>query len=549
MNEPFIAPRPGSRRRAVIVGGGFAGMLAAAACRAFAHEVIVLERDVLPDGPVPRRGLPQARHAHMLWSGGADAVEALVPGVTGSLLDAGARRVPLPTGMVSLSAEGWYRRWPESHYTMACSRDLLDWTIRERVLRDEGIRAVTGTEALGLTGGPRRVDGVWIRLPGGTEQRVGADLVVDASGRSSNGPRWLARLGAGPVRERTLDAGVTYASRFYRAPEGSEHCPIFTVQADPRENRPGQVATIIPIEDRRWLVSLSGTRGGQPTDDERAYLDFAAGVRHPLVGRLLAHAEPLSAIAVTRSTVNRRRFYERSGPLPEGFVPIGDSVAALNPVYAHGLSVAALGALALRRELRQAGMTAPGLARRARRAIAGPVKVAWGLATGQDVFYPGSRGRSPNAVDRLVNRYVNRLMATSTGSYSMAKALTDVMTLESGFERLVRPDVLISAVRGPLRPPLQGPPLTARERGFLGPGPASAVGPAGPAGPAGGDAGGAAPRGDGPGGTDPGGDGPGDERPGRDSSGETDPVGEDPESVDNDPDGNDPGSASACRGS
>ncbi|MGJ3559455.1 hypothetical protein ACR6C2_14860 [Streptomyces sp. INA 01156] len=48
-----------------------AGMLAAAALADAADEVTVVERDVLPAGPEPRRSLPQARHVHVLWSGGA----------------------------------------------------------------------------------------------------------------------------------------------------------------------------------------------------------------------------------------------------------------------------------------------------------------------------------------------------------------------------------------------------------------------------------------------------------------------------------------------
>ncbi|MFE3019632.1 FAD-dependent oxidoreductase [Streptomyces sp. NPDC059256] len=469
MSEPFRSPRAARVRRAVIIGGGFAGVLAAAACRAFVDEVTIVERDSLPKEPLPRKGLPQARHLHALWSGGADAVESLVPGVTGELLAAGARRVPLPTGMVSLSPGGWYRRWPESHYLIACSRDLLDWAIRDLVVHQPRVTVVEEAEPLGLTGDARRVDGVRIRLRDGSEQLLTADLVVDASGRSSLGPRWLRELGVGPVRELAVDAGVAYASRVYRAPAGSEDSPVFVIQPDARLPGPGQSASIMPIEDQRWLVSLSGTRGGEPTNDEATYLDFAKSVRHPLVGELLAHAEPLSGITVTRSTVNRRRLYERCRQLPEGFVAVGDAVAALNPIYGQGMSVAALGAVALRDELRRAGVTAPGLARRAQRAIARPAQVAWALATGQDIFYPGSRGRLPNAVDRLLSRYVNRLVTTSTGSYSMAKALTDVMTLQSGFDRLIRPDVLIGAVRGPLRPRLSGPPLTRRELGFLDP--------------------------------------------------------------------------------
>ncbi|WP_405573956.1 FAD-dependent oxidoreductase [Streptomyces sp. NBC_01167] len=467
MSEPSRPTRTGTPRRAVIVGGGLAGMLAAAACRAFVDDVTIVERDELPGGPEPRKGLPQARHAHMLWSGGADAIETLVPGVTGGLLDAGARRIPLPSGVVTLSPEGWYRRWPESHYVMGCSRDLLDWAVRERVLRDERIQVISRAELLGLTGDTSKVDGVRLRLADGTEQRLAATLVVDAGGRASRGPQWLRELGAGAVRELTVDAGVVYASRFYRAPKGSENCPIISIQADPRLPRPGQVATIIPIENQQWLVSLSGTRGGRPTDDESAYVDFAKSVRHPLVGELLAHAEPLSEIAVTRSTVNRRRFFEKVRNAPEGFVALGDALTALNPVYGHGMSVAALGALALRTELRRSGVAAPGFARRAQRAVARPAGVAWALATGQDIFFPGSRGRRPHAVDRLLSRYVNRLAETSTGSYYMAKAVSDVMTLQAGLGRLVTPGVLLAALRGPLRPQLEGPPLTAEELAIL----------------------------------------------------------------------------------
>ncbi|WP_375256735.1 hypothetical protein [Streptomyces sp. MNP-20] len=44
-------------------------MLAAAALAEVADEVNVIERDKLPTGPRPRQGLPQAHHAHLLWSG------------------------------------------------------------------------------------------------------------------------------------------------------------------------------------------------------------------------------------------------------------------------------------------------------------------------------------------------------------------------------------------------------------------------------------------------------------------------------------------------
>ncbi|MGW1145625.1 hypothetical protein ACWD6I_11300, partial [Streptomyces sp. NPDC002454] len=87
-----------SGRSVVVLGGGLAGVLTAQALSAVAHVTLV-ERDVLPAQPAPRRGLPQARHVHLLWSGGADAMEELLPGVTHRLLARGARRLALPDDM------------------------------------------------------------------------------------------------------------------------------------------------------------------------------------------------------------------------------------------------------------------------------------------------------------------------------------------------------------------------------------------------------------------------------------------------------------------
>ncbi|MGY1584630.1 pyridine nucleotide-disulfide oxidoreductase, partial [Streptomyces sp. MN13] len=57
------------RPTALVIGASAAGLFAAAALSEFAN-VVIIERDRLPKGPEPRRGVPQARHAHMVWSGG-----------------------------------------------------------------------------------------------------------------------------------------------------------------------------------------------------------------------------------------------------------------------------------------------------------------------------------------------------------------------------------------------------------------------------------------------------------------------------------------------
>ncbi|WP_159775118.1 FAD-dependent monooxygenase [Streptomyces sp. HM190] len=466
MSEPVSgphAPTAGAGRRAVVVGAGLAGLLAAAALRDHA-EVTVVERDALPEGPEARKGVPQARHAHLLWSGGARAMEDLLPGVTEAWLAAGARRIPLPTGLVSLSAQGWVRRWPEMEFMIACSRDLLESVVRARLLAGPRVTVLERTEILGLSGDASRVTGVRVRMADGEERLLPADLVVDAAGRGSRGTAWLDALGVPPAPMEEVDSGLVYASRIFRAPEGTEEYPVVNIQPNAEDPVPAQSATLVPVEGGRWLVTLSGTRGGQPTAKAEEFAEFARNVRHPVVGELISRAEPLTDVVVTRSTINRRRFFEKVSRWPDGFVAIGDAVATYNPIYGHGMSVAAQGALGLREMVAEHGITAPGLARRIQRAVAVPVALAWELATGTDIRYPEAIGKQPNAAQRLFGLYLQRLMRTAVGRPLVFRALLGVITLSASAAALVRPEVVLAVLRGPVKDPLTGPPLTDRER-------------------------------------------------------------------------------------
>ncbi|MFI0086044.1 NAD(P)/FAD-dependent oxidoreductase [Streptomyces bobili] len=456
-------------RRAVVIGAGLAGMLAAAALSSVVDEVTVLERDDLPDGPEHRKGLPQGRHAHLLMAGGLAAMEDLVPGVgmRKHLLAAGAREISLSSGMIALTPEGWMRRWRhEGPRMMTCSRALLDWAVRGAVLANTGAQVRKG-QALALTGDAERVTGVRVSTPDGDEV-IDAEFVVDASGRGSRVVNWLSGLGISGVREKTVDAGLVNATRIYRTPEGAGRFPLTIIQADPYQGLPGRSGMVLPIEGDRWMVSLAGTRGGgEPPSDPDGFLRYTLDLPHPLVGQLISGAEPLTDIHVSRSTSNQRRYLEKVREWPEGFVALGDALATFNPAYGQGMSVAALGAQVLHRELRRGGVGSAGLARRVQRGAAASVEAAWTMAVSQDVWFPGTRGGAPTVADRLVTRFTRRVVRTATGSYAAASALWDVTSLTAGPERLLHPPALLATLNGPSLPAAAGPPLTEAERAVL----------------------------------------------------------------------------------
>ncbi|WP_108934594.1 NAD(P)/FAD-dependent oxidoreductase [Streptomyces ardesiacus] len=453
------------RPTAVVIGASAAGLFAAAALADYA-DVTIVERDVLPGGPEPRRGVPQARHAHLVWSGGVLAFEDLLPGVIDDVVAKGGRLVDIMRDMVSRAPnEVWFRRFTNGyHRNLVCSRDLLDSVLRAHVLALHSVTVRQDTTVLGLEGTASRVTGVRVRTDD-DESTLSADLIVDASGRGSHAPRWLTALGLPVVTEREVNAGVAYATRIYRAPgtTANTRFPLINVQANP-EKAPGQGGIILPVEDNRWIVTLSGTRGGEPTADPEAFRAFALGLGDPIIGELLEHADPLSDIATTRSTANRRRYYEKLPAWPDGFLVLGDAIAGYNPVYGHGLTVAAQCALAVREGIRRHRITEPGTARALQRAAAKPVAAAWDLAVGQDAFYPGASDTPPTAAERFLARFVDRAVETGASNPRALAALLDVMSLEKPATRLFSPDMLRPMLIGPRKPPLDGPPITDAER-------------------------------------------------------------------------------------
>ena len=75
---------------AVILGSSITGLLAARVLADHYAEVTIVERDKLPDGPAPRRGVPHDRHLHGLHPRGRQILDELFPGFTPVAVSRGA---------------------------------------------------------------------------------------------------------------------------------------------------------------------------------------------------------------------------------------------------------------------------------------------------------------------------------------------------------------------------------------------------------------------------------------------------------------------------
>lgn len=395
---------------AVVLGGGFVGVLAAMVLAEHVDEVVVVENTGYPSSPTPRSGLPQAHHSHVLVTGGTQALETLLPGTVDALVASGAQRFGLSDGALILSADGWFRRHETDADLISCSRWLMDHVLRERALAGGAVSVREHTAAVRLVGAAARVSGVVVRTVDDRMETIQADIVLDATGCRSRAAQRLVEIGGPAVDEERVDSGLAYSTRFYQAPAGlTGTIPAIMIHPLAMPGQPGQGATLYPIEGGRWIVTLTGTYGGEPPIDEQGFLEFARSLRSPIVAELMAAAEPLGAVRPYRKTSNRRRYFERV-PLPDGFLVIGDALVAVNPIHSHGMSVAALSVLRLRDELERRGADAsvfPEL----QAAMAEEADRSWRIATRQDRRY-GDGQAGPQRVATPFERRTRTGLAT-----------------------------------------------------------------------------------------------------------------------------------------
>jgi len=443
--------------RVVVVGNSIAGLLTAQVLTDHAAQITIIDRDHIPDEPRHRAGTPHDRHIHVVLAAGRRALEALLPGILDELDTLGAPTIVMPRDMIQLNRSRWVHRWQEGQPLLTGTRPLVEHAIRRRVLAHPRIEAVESLEAIGLVGDGAWVRGVRVRPRGADdEQTIAADLVVDASGRSSRTGQWLAELGARPPAEERIETGVAYATRLYRAdasPTGGDYRAIYLLPPVGS----GRSGVVMPIEtEGHYLVTLTGLSGDEPPTDPDGFEAFAAGLEHPLVHDWLSAAEAVGPPFGYRSTANVRRRFDRVR-LPQGLLVVGDAVTSLNPVYGQGVSVAALGVQAVARALAQGR---PSTAR-LQRLVVSAGEQAWRICTGVDKALPTATGNAVRTtpLDRVGGWYLERVQLHATSDEVVGGAFRDVIHLVAPARTLFAPRVVRTVLFRRPAPSPPAPPL------------------------------------------------------------------------------------------
>lgn len=405
-----------NNQHAVVIGGSITGLLAGRVLADHFQHVTIIERDSYPAEPAPRKGVPQSSFLHVLLQRGQTILENLFPGLTNDLILRGAPILKDSRDVSFYSRYGTAKKKDVSIIeTLSPSRGLLDWVIRRRLIQYPNVQFLENSRVTGFVARPDQsgIAGVVLQI-NHQSQTLSADLVIDASGKTSKTPRWLQKLGYAAPPETFINADIGYAHRIYRRPAQAnfDGQALVVWPALPDNTRSG---ILYPIECDRWIVGLGGAAPDHPPTDEAGYLDFARRLSTPALYNAIKDAEPLSDISLYCGNENRRRAYERLSPYPEGLLVMGHAACAFNPIYAQGMTMAAIEAQILDRALAQHHkFPKPHSTCQMQHQIAQAETIPWLMAVGMDQQYINCYQPPTSFFSRLNFWYQEELMQLVT---------------------------------------------------------------------------------------------------------------------------------------
>jgi 2-polyprenyl-6-methoxyphenol hydroxylase-like FAD-dependent oxidoreductase len=403
-------------RRVAVVGGGIGGLALALALKGSDFEVVIVERDPAPPEIAPeaafeawqRPGVPQFRHAHILLARIQTTLRDRHPELLAELLRAG---LYLSTVEEVLPASDYAGIEPQPGDAdllhLWGRRATFEYVLRRYVGQLPQVRFIHDARVVGLLG---ESDAQQLRVRGveltrdSQHELLPADVVVDASGKYSKAPEWLAAKG---VRSEvdSHPSGFVYACRHYRLKDPQA--------APPRQHGGGNLdylgyATFYaehghyaltfgcPVEETELVHIIRRPEGFD-----------ALCAQLPVLSQWTSQSEAMNKVLGAGRFENRwTRYGAKGGLAVAGFFPLGDSHVETNPMYGRGCASAFVQAEVLG-ELLQSGADPAQLQRQYRERSRALLQPYFDLSVATDRMYRARakrrRGQAIPVADRLLN--------------------------------------------------------------------------------------------------------------------------------------------------
>lgn len=348
----------------IVVGAGIAGLGTGLALDAAGFSVRILDRDPAPpvEGAASdeatsmddlfehwrRPGVTQLRHSHVFLARLYNLIRDRYPELRERLLAAGCRELRFADGLPKTLRESYRPQPIDDDLTILSSRrTTLEYVMRRYVQECTGVVFDNETRVTGVViegGGASSVPPVLtgLRVDGGSgESVVSGQRFVDATGRTTRFPGWLAEHGI-EIENDVEDTGILYFTRHYRLRSGYEEPERGRV---PGNGDLGYIKYgIFPADNRCFSLTLA-----LPEDETELRkqivkpetFDFICS-QLPGVSRWTdpERAEPRSKVFGMGKLRSEWRCYlgaDRRARI-NGLYPVGDALLRSNPLYGRGCS-------------------------------------------------------------------------------------------------------------------------------------------------------------------------------------------------------------------
>jgi len=434
--------------RAVVVGASIAGLFAGRVLGDFFDEIVLLDKEALDEGPIPRKAVPQGNHIHGILTPTFHVLERFLPDLIDDLIRNGAHMFDGGKDW-RFNVHGNFLANGETGQTLIGStRPFFEDRLRH---------VVTGIPNVQIRSGHRfknwvsaddgsRIEGVAVDTDDGVVE-FNAELLVDARGRGSTLSKELQDLGYDTPIEELVGVNLGYTSRLYKAPDFAPEWNLLILNPSAPESWIGGL--IEKVENQQYIVTQFGYFGDHAPADSDGFLERARSLASQEIAEFLTIAEPVSNFKTFGTKQCRMIRYEKLPEFPERLVVIGDAVCSLNPIYGQGMTKAAREAEHLWDSLAahlEQNESLDGFSGKLRRSLPGAgAEWAWQLTSGADLGYPQTTGKR-QPIGPFMGWYMKRLFLSSAKSLDARKRLFDTLMLVNPPDNLFKPGMIRHAL-------------------------------------------------------------------------------------------------------
>lgn len=422
-------------KQIVILGGGFAGLLAARICADVAEQVTIIERYPDPESGF-RRGIPQAHHLHVLMKAGQTILEQLFPGILQTLQNHGATQVDWAQDTHWQGPFGTYPQYDSTMQTWLCSRALLDQLLYQYIKALPKVEIVAATVKKLDFNQQHKVTAVSAEdVASKTSYHFVPDLVIEARGRSTNLNKLLAEILTEPIKCQTVTNKVSYYSNWFEQPAANT-LPFKQCYIQMRPDKQAMGVVISPIENNKLVTTFIGWNKTWQHDAN----ELLAEIAQPQPQAILANAVPIMGYKQFRNLHNVRYRLSKVKHWPANLMVMGDAVCRLNPVYGQGMTLCAKQALLLQQTLATWQPNSTKQAQRFQRRVERLLMVPWLLATVED-----QRDRTKSELTwpiKIMHKCLDRLFHVAAQNPNVHQRFLTVLHMQQSPLCLLNPKAL-----------------------------------------------------------------------------------------------------------